>query len=237
MAGPARATGARAAQEEDRSRVTARDWLEWHTAYDDADAPLHHRLLAVQRRVGEWLDQRPAGPIRIVSLCAGEGRDLLDVLADHPRASDVRGRLVELNPELAARAAAKAPPGLIVAVADAGWTNAYLGAVPADLVLACGVFGNIGDDDVERVVLALPAFCTPGASVIWTRHRRPPDLTVDIRRWFAEAGFEPVAFDAPEAYEWSVGVQRYAGEPVALVGGRRLFTFVERSEPTGQAPR
>ena len=217
--------------------MTTRNWLEWHAAYDDADAPLHHRLLAVQRRIRERLDQRPAGPIRVVSMCAGEGRDLLEVLADHPRARDVHGRLVELNPELAARAAAKAPPGIAVDVADAGSTDAYLGAVPADLVLACGVFGNIADDDIERTVLALPAFCAPGATVIWTRHRRPPDLTVGIRQWFADAGFEPVAFDAPAVYEWSVGVQRYAGEPVALVAGLRLFAFLDRPEPAGQAPR
>ena len=93
-------------------------------------------------RIREVLDDRPPGPIRVVSMCAGEGRDLLEVLADHPRAGDVRGRLVELNPELAARAAAGAPPGIAVEIADAGWTDAYLGAVPADLVLACGVFGN-----------------------------------------------------------------------------------------------
>lgn len=215
--------------------MTTKDWLEWHAAYDDADAPLHHRLRAVQRRIRECFDERPAGPIRVVSMCAGEARDLLEVLADHPRAGDVSGRLVELNPELAARAAAKAPPGITVEVADAGSTDAYLGAVPADLVLACGVFGNIGDDDVERTVLALPAFCAPGATVIWTRHRRPPDLTVDIRRWFVDAGFEPVAFDGPAAYEWSVGVQGYSGGPVALAGGQRLFTFVDRSESAGRA--
>jgi hypothetical protein len=143
---------------------------------------------------------------------------------------------VELNPELAARAIAKAPPGITVEVADAGSTDAYLGAVPADLVLACGVFGNIGDDDVRRTVQALPAFCASGAGVIWTRHRRPPDLTVDIRRWFADAGFEPVAFDGPPAFEWSVGVQRYLGDPVALNAGRRLFTFLDPSDAGGGAP-
>ncbi len=217
--------------------MTASDWLDWHTAYDDADAPLRHRLLTVQRRIRERLDEQPAGPIRVVSMCAGEGRDLLEVLADHPRTGDVRGWLVELNPELAARAAAKAPPGIMVEIADAGSTDAYVGAIPADLVLACGVFGNISDADIERTVRALPAFCAPGATVIWTRHRRPPDLTIEIRRWFADAGFEPVAFDAPAEFEWSVGVHRYLAEPVALDGGRHLFTFLDRSEAAGHASR
>jgi hypothetical protein len=78
-------------------------------------------------------------------------------------------------------------------------------------------------------VRALPAFCAQGASVIWTRHRRPPDLTIDIRRWFEESGFEPVGFDAPDQFEWSVGVQRYVGAPVPFVAGRRLFRFVDQT--------
>jgi hypothetical protein len=32
---------------------------------------------------------------------------------------------------------------------DAGVTDVYAGAVPADLLLVCGVFGNIGDADVQ----------------------------------------------------------------------------------------
>ena len=208
--------------------MTTRDWIEWHTAYD-GDTPLHHRLRAVQRRIREALDDGPAGAIRVVSLCAGEGRDVLEVLADHHRAPDVHGRLVELNPELAARASSRAPAGIEVRVGDAGSTDAYLGAVPADLVLVCGVFGNISDEDIEGTVRAMPAFCAPGATVIWTRHRRPPDLTVDIRRWFAESGFELIGFDAPDAFEWSVGVQRFVGTPAPFLAGQPLFTFVERS--------
>jgi hypothetical protein len=202
-----------------------KDWITWHAAYDD-DTPLHHRLLAVQQQIREALLKRPAGPIRIISACAGEGRDLLGALVGHPRAADVQGRLVELDGQLATRAAAKAPPGIEVVCADAGSTDAYIGAMPADLVLLCGVFGNISDRDVEGTIRALPTLCASGATVIWTRHRRPPDLTIDIRRWFTTVGFEPVAFDAPAAFEWSVGVHRFVGTPEPIVPGRRLFTFV-----------
>ena len=205
--------------------MTAKDWIAWHAAYDD-DTPLHHRLLAVQRRIRKSLDERPTGAIQVISMCAGEGRDLLEVLAEHPRASDVHGRLVELDPELASRAGSKVPSGITVESADAGLTDSYVGAVPADLVLCCGVFGNISDRDVERTIRALPTFCAPRATVIWTRHRRPPDLTVDIRRWFEDAGFEPVGFDAPTDFEWSVGVHRFMTGPVSFVAGRRLFSFL-----------
>jgi hypothetical protein len=62
--------------------------------------------------------------------------------------------------------------------------------------------------------------------VIWTRHRRPPDLTPRIRAWFADSGFEEIAFDALEAsVSTSVGVNRLRSTPAAGLPGHRLFTF------------
>ncbi|HEX5097459.1 MAG TPA: class I SAM-dependent methyltransferase, partial [Acidimicrobiia bacterium] len=167
----------------------SRDWRAWHTAYD-ADTPLAQRLVIVQRAIADVLDAAPPGLIRAVSMCTGEGRDLLGVLPEHPRAGDVRARLVELDPELATRARASAPATVEVVCADAAETDVYAGAVPANVVLVCGVFGNIPDDDIQRTIRTLPSLCAAEAFVIWTRHRRPPDRTIDIRRWFAEAGFE-----------------------------------------------
>jgi hypothetical protein len=204
--------------------VTARDWRQWHAAYD-ADTPLRRRLEIVQGHIRRALDAAAPGPVRVISVCAGEGRDLLGVLADHPRRADVTGRLVELDPDLAARAAAAAPAGVEVVCGDASVTTAYEGAMPADLVLVCGVFGNVPDEDIERTIRLLPVLCAEGATVVWTRHRRPPDRTVDIRRWFADAGFDALAFDAPPNFVFGVGVHRFAGTP-APFEPTRLFTFV-----------
>ena len=161
------------------------DWHEWHTAYDQPESPLSRRLATVQGCIRTVLDAAAPGPIRVVSMCAGEGRDLLGVLDDHPRRADVHGRLVELDPELAATARAHAPAGIEVLCADAGALASYAGAVPADLVLVCGVFGNITDADMMRTIDLLPTLCAPGAHVIWTRHRRPPDATPGVRERFA----------------------------------------------------
>jgi hypothetical protein len=60
---------------------------------------------------------------------------------------------------------------------DAALTDAYEGAVVADLLLLCGVFGNVTDEDVETTASNASRLCAPGAVVIWTRHRRPPDLS------------------------------------------------------------
>jgi len=203
-----------------------RDWHEWHTAYDRPDSPLARRLAVVQQGIGAAIDAAPPGPIRIVSMCAGEGRDLLGGLADHPRRDDVRGRLVELDPQLAARARSNAPAGIEVLCADAGVSSAYAGAVPADLVLVCGVFGNITDPDMMRTIDLLPTLCAPGATVIWTRHRRPPDATPSVRQRFAANGFSEVGFHAPAGTLYAVGVHRLTTPPLPFTDGVRLFDFV-----------
>ncbi len=164
------------------------------------------------------LSDCPPGPIRVVSFCAGQGRDLLGVLADHPRRDDVRARLVELDPVNAEFAAARAAPfpGVEVVCGDAAETDVYVGAVPAEVVLVCGVFGNIVDVDIERTIAMLPQFCTRDAVVIWTRHRREPDLTPTVRRWFADTGFDELAFVAPDDAFFAVGAHRLTAEPQAL---------------------
>ncbi|MGN6243680.1 MAG: class I SAM-dependent methyltransferase family protein [Motilibacteraceae bacterium] len=203
------------------------DWFDWHAPYDDPGSPLAGRLRRVQHHVRDWLDTRATTASRVVSMCAGQGRDLLDVLG--PRGADLPVRLVEADPRNAeqarALAAAHGLRNAEVVVGDAGRTAAYLGAAPADLVLVCGVLGNIGDDDVRRTVQQLPMLCAPGATVVWTRSRRAPDLTPSIRRWFTTAGFDELSFDAPDDVLWSVGVHRLAAAPQPLDPDGRLFAF------------
>lgn len=205
-------------------------WVDWHLAYDEPDSPLSHRLEIVRHRILQALDRQPDGPIRVVSMCAGQGRDLIGSLEDHRRRDDVSARLVELDPRIAetARAATDAAGLRSVepVVADAGVTDSYAGAVPGNLVLACGVFGNITDADIARTIRTLPQLCAAGATVIWTRHRREPDLTPTIRQWFVNAGFEELSFDAPDESFYTVGVNRFRGEPAALGRATRFFTFV-----------
>ncbi len=160
------------------------EWVEWHEGYRPG-SQLAQRLRVVQDLIRGALDGCAPGPIRVISMCAGDGRDLLGVLEEHPRRDDVRARLVELDPELAARGRARAAgvsPSLEVVNADASFTNAYANAVPADIVLVCGVFGNVTEEDIERTVHHLPTLCAPAATVIWTRGTFEPDLDSDDPR-------------------------------------------------------
>jgi hypothetical protein len=202
-----------------------RDWHEWYRMYDDPSSITSRRLAVVREWIRLSVDAMPPGPVRTVSICAGDGRDLVGALADHPRRADVQGLLVEIDPVLAERGRATVWPGLDYLVGDAALTDNYLGAVPADLVLACGIFGNISDRDIAATVRAMPAFMAPGGHVIWTRHRGEPDLFPTIDDWFADAGFVRIFVSTPE-HPYGVGVHRLVTEPRSLPKGEHLFTFV-----------
>ena len=212
---------------------TGRDWAAWHEAYDNPDTPLAHRLHAVQVRIAEAFDQAQPGPLRAISICAGQGRDLIGVLREHPRRRDVTARLVELDPCNAAaacqRAAAAGLTQVEVVTGDAAQTRAYAGMIPASIVLACGVFGNITDEDVARTIRCCTGLCAPGGMVVWTRGRREPDLIPQICDWFAAEGFallgvsEPVGVPEPGTH-WAVGAHRFEGTPRPLPD-QKMFTF------------
>jgi Methyltransferase domain len=191
---------------------------------------LAQRLAIVQRRLAERLSAAPPGAIRLISVCAGQGRDVFGVLPDHPRRGDVTAVLVELdhrNVEVARSSVARTGLRQIeILEADAAVSDVYAPSVPADIVLACGIFGNISDQDIERTVRNVSMLCQTGASVIWTRHRNEPDLTPRIRNWFAESGFEELSFDAIDNESKSgIGTVRLTGDPLPFEPAYRFFTF------------
>lgn len=205
------------------------DWMEWHDAYSQPGSSLGDRLNAVRAQIERHLDEMAPNRVRVISTCSGDGRDLLGVLAERTDAHRVSAFLVEYDSRLASRAreaALAVPADIEVRHADAAQSDVYAEAGPADLVLLCGIFGNISDDDVRRTIAAAPQLCAPGATVVWTRHRNEPDLTPFIRKWFVEAGFEEVGFAAPDSAKWSVGVHRLIAPPIPLELGQHWFTFL-----------
>jgi len=86
------------------------------------------------------------------------------------------------------------------------------------------VFGNISAADIDNTIEHLGELCAPGATVIWTRHRNPPDLGPHIRETFARAGFRELGFaQTPHA---AVGANGLLVEPKPLQLGVRLFEFI-----------
>ena len=211
-------------------------WATWHDAYDDPESDLSQRLIAVQRRLSDAIDEAPPGAVRVISACAGQGHDVIGVLKTHPRASDVQALLVESDDHnvgvARARIAAAGITGVDVLQADAGGTGPYRDAVPAHVLLLCGISGNITDQDLQRTVANSSRLCSPHATVLWTCHRRDPDRTPEIREWFAEAGFTEFAFDSPGPDRFGLGAVRLAVPPLPYVSDLRLFTFIAWPPPT-----
>jgi hypothetical protein len=205
-----------------------RDYVEWHEEYDSPGSALARRLEVVRHELRRALTDAPSdedGPRRLISMCAGEGRDVLPVLADHPAGAAVRALLVELDPTLSGRARETAVrlglPAVSVRTADAGILESYRGFVRAHVLLACGVFGNVTVEDAERTIAALPSLLTDGGIVIWTRSQFDdgPDPSLHLRGRFEAAGFTEVSFTRPTDAHFRVGVHR-------LSSRARLFTFV-----------
>jgi ACT domain-containing protein len=219
------------------SSESGRDWHGWHTDYDQADSALAHRLLMVQAQIRVVLDNAPPGEVNAISVVAGQGRDLIGVLADHPRRHEVHAVLVELDPANAehARSSARAAglDQVTVITGDAADLAHYADFVPANLVLLCGLFGNIKDADIEHTIDTCDQLCAPGGTVVWTRGRRTRfDRFPLICEWFEERDFERRWVSPPDV-GFGVGAHRFVGEPTPLVVGEPLFHFVgnDRLDP------
>ena len=206
-----------------------RDYQKWHTHYDDPASSLSWRLRTVQAQLQTALDGRP-GTVRVLNLCPGDGRDIIGVAAARGDGHRLRATFVEIDPQLAATARTRAAAaGLVdadVRTADAGHTETYADAVPADLVLLVGIFGNISPDDMRRTVAAAPQLCSTGATLLWSRGRSGQDLNTDVRRWFTEAGFSELDYQTQEGQgRPALGVLRYDGDERPLQPAR-LFSFL-----------
>ena len=217
-----------------------RDYQDWHQRYDDPGSGLTWRLQRVRHHIGDALDRHP-GPRRLLSVCSGEGRDLLGVLGERDDAERVSAVLMELHPGLAGQArddaAAAGLSRVEVRTVDASKTDAYRGAAPADIVLLVGIFGNVADDDVWRLVDFAPQLCRPGATSIWSRGRKfsrdlpgvtKGDLNDEVRAKFAGVGFTEIDYETRDRGNLpALGVVRYQGPSVDLrIQSTPLFTFL-----------
>jgi len=213
-----------------------RDYEQWHRRYDDPTSDLSWRLRTVQSYLRQALDSY-TGPIRILSCCSGDGRDVLEVLAQRRDAERVSAVLVEAHPVIAdhaRRSAAAVAAQVEVRTADAGITDTYLGAVPAELVLLVGILGNISDTHLAQTIATAPALCQPAATLLWSRARADGNRNDLVRAHFAAAGFSELHYATLDRDSWpAVGVVRYDGIPMSLPTGKSCSPFC--ADPWGKS--
>jgi amino acid adenylation domain-containing protein len=209
------------------------DWNEWYQQYDSFPS-LQARLRIVCEQIIATLNDCPPGPIQIVSVCAGDGRDVISAVQGHPRRKDVTALLLDNHAESIVRGKAAAEQAglerrLRFIEADAALAGNYAGAVPADLVLLSGFLGHLRHEDVPRLINSLPMLCKRGAWTIWNRHlvlNYGREQVPVIRELFRQARFEEIYFETTAPDGFAVGRGRFAGRVKALDPGRVMFEFV-----------
>src|SRR5207248_10524841 len=103
---------------------------------------------------------------------AGDGRDIIPVVAQRPAGQRPELVLVELDPGSASAARSRAVDAGVkatVVVGDAGLGSTWHDQLPVDLLMLCGIFGNVADEDIRKTIFSAPAMLTPTGAVIWTR--------------------------------------------------------------------
>lgn len=214
-------------------RRTPMDWQAWHREYDDPDSPVSQRLAEVRSRLTAELVARPR-PVRLLSLCSGDARDTIPVVAAAGR--PVEACLVELDPDLAEtarRAAAETGVEIDVRTGDAGDPATYADVLPVDVLMLVGVLGNVSDADAEITVAAASSMLRPGGTVIWTRSdrfRSPPthhvaDPAEWVRGLFEAGGFETLTYVVPDKGHWRLGLSRLSTASAGSLP-ERLFAFI-----------
>jgi hypothetical protein len=206
------------------------DWSSWHSEYENPDSELNARKRAVQKQVTSIARQSPPGPITVLSICGGQGRELIGALEHHDRQSDVRGRIVELDEENSAYARKWAQRAgldkLEVVTGDASASSSYAGLPPVDLVVISGVFGHIDRADRQRLIAFLPQVCSTGARVVWTYFNWDQARTDEVRTDFKDRNFVEESFEVLEGkFAFTITRNRLSASPLPFDPDTKLFTF------------
>jgi SAM-dependent methyltransferase len=211
-------------------RLRPSEWSGWPDAAYRQER-YQQRLVAVESHLTESLDKAAPGPVRIISLCAGDGRDVVEVLRSHKRKDDVVAWLVELSRQsvaLGVERAAQAGLGKNVKFlcGDATDFESYQRLAPADIVLACGVWGHVPASERATLARGLATLCKPGGDLIWTRGvLRGMSCFEQIQSLFGAPAWQRQRVSFTPDASWGIATARYCGPPLALPKSGRLFHF------------
>lgn len=215
-------------------RFTGDNWSGWSEhAYQRPK--YRERLRVVQEQLSECLDQAPHGPVRILSICAGDGRDVIGVLQSHRRRRDVEAFLVELNGQSVSEGVRQVKASRLESVvkfihADATDYSTYRNLAPCDIVLVSGVWGHVPANDRATLIHALASFCKSGGKVIWTRKISKGEHRLkEVQSLFDEASWIPVRQSSTSDKKWVVTSHLYRGSALEVPANGRIFTFLKKS--------
>jgi hypothetical protein len=205
--------------------VNSVDWYRWHDSYDELGSPMTAVLADTQNVIEQTLDDAAPGTIRLLSMAAGQSRELIPVLVTHPRGADVSAVLIEYdhrNTDFAEGALQSAAlEKVAVVTGDAGTSDSYEAGVPADVILCCGLFEHLSDTDTRQLVQAMPMLCADGAAVVYS-HPDPVQREL-LENHFRSSGF---ALTPTSPGNHVVGVATLVAHPRPWQPGVRMFDLI-----------
>jgi hypothetical protein len=209
------------------------DWAKWHDNYKVSPA-LKERLSIVRKHLSKCCISLPKGSIKIISICSGDGRDLLGLMEYHPRKQDVSALLVENNEELVDTGRksiheAGFETQLKLVLSDATLFSTYDNYCPANIVLFSGVFGNVRVEETPNIIRNLRSLCNTDSYIIWTRHCRVNNGLKHIefiRNQFTENDFEETYYEQTADGTFIIGTNKFCGNKIDLSAETKLFDFV-----------
>jgi SAM-dependent methyltransferase len=189
------------------------------------------RLGEVQAHLSRCLDEAAPGPVYIVSLCAGDGRDVTGTLEAHPRRSDVEAWLVErdwksVEAGIQSAAGKELRDHVHFILGDATNYATYANLSVCDIVVFCGVLGHVMPCEKAETVKRVAQFCKPGGAIVWTRGlKRGKSRVSDVERLFDQALCEKVRSSVTADGKWGIVTHRYMGPAVERPKCGRIFNF------------
>ncbi len=215
-------------------RLRSHVWSGWpEAAYQQPG--YRQRLQAVQEHLAQSLDCAPNGPVRIISICAGDGRDIIGVLSSHRRRTDVQAWLIELNHQSVVAGIRQAKnAGLEDRVTflntDATLYATYKDIAPAEIILLSGVWGHVPAQERASLAGGLASFCNPRGTLIWTRGvSQGIGRLREIQAHFSAPAWEEERLTLTPDNNWAVASYCHCGPPQELPRSGQVFRFQRRA--------
>jgi hypothetical protein len=189
----------------------------------------------VKKQLTGHIDAAAPGPVRLISICAGDGRNVIETLRSHARRADVSAWLVELDIQsVAAGRRNAAELGLSRHVnlihADATDFATYQMLAPADIVVLVGVWGHVSLNTRATLVNSLHFLCRSGGTVVWTRGAaKGPARVQQIRSLFSQSLWTELQFEFTPDMNWVIASYRNVGLSRELPASGRVFRFERRA--------
>lgn len=207
-------------------------WDEWHKHYDHSSL-LQARLQIVRGQISLAFNECDPGLIQAVSICAGDGRDLIHTTSNHPRRNDVRAFLIDKNEQSIARGKLAAEQvGLSQQFhflkADARLSRSYIGIVPANIIILVGVLGHVRHKEIVRLVQNVPMLCKAGGWLIWAKKLKihtNHNQVLSVRNLLQRSAFKEVQYEETGLDGFAVSRAQFIGPTTPLDPARRLFEF------------